>query len=152
MASLWAFESTLPFKTAFHNSWETAQLPKMLCDNSPLTVQQFGYNIVSPKFPAAFSFLNLLEAPSLFGDYFIFFLWFLKNRAFDYFSQFKCCVRASNYFSCFNGITANLTEERDRKNMSNGLNLVYARCYSTTIVQSSWTQRQSRETVVRTSI
>ena len=44
----------------------------MLCDNSPLTVQQFGYNIVSPKFPAVFSFLNLLEAPSLFGKNLIF--------------------------------------------------------------------------------
>ena len=36
----------------------------------------------------------------------------------------------SLYFCCFNGITVNLIEERDRGNMSNGLNLVYARCYS----------------------
>ena len=44
----------------------------MLCDNAPLTVQQLGHNIVSPKFPAALSFLNLLEDPSLFGEYLIF--------------------------------------------------------------------------------
>ena len=35
-------------------------------------------------------------------------------------------MRASNYFYCFNGITVNLTEERDRGNMSHGLNLVDA--------------------------
>ena len=57
-----ALESTLPFKTASNNSWETDMLFKMLCDNTPLTVQQFGHNIVSPKFDAALSFLNLLEA------------------------------------------------------------------------------------------
>ena len=45
---------------------------KMLCDNAPVTVQQSGHNIVSPKFPAALSFLNLLEAPPLFGEYLIF--------------------------------------------------------------------------------
>ena len=72
MTWLQALESTLLFKTASRNSWETAQLSKMLCDNAPLTVQQFGHNIVSPKFPAALSFLNLLEAPYLFGEYFIF--------------------------------------------------------------------------------
>ena len=33
-------------------------------------------------------------------------------------------------FCYFNGITVNLTEERDHGNISNGLNLVYARCYS----------------------
>ena len=32
----------------------------MFCDNAPLTVQEFGFNIVSSKFPAALSFLNLL--------------------------------------------------------------------------------------------
>ena len=76
MTWLRALESTLPFKTAYRNSWETAQLSKMLCGNSPLTVHQFGHNIVSAKIPAALSFLNLLEALSLFGEYFIFFLWF----------------------------------------------------------------------------
>ena len=105
----WArtLESTLPFKIPFCNSWEAIELSKMLCDDAPLAIQQFGHNIVSPKFPAALSFLNLLEAPSLFGEYLIFFLMILKTqRAFDYFSQFKCCVkRASNYFYCFNGIT-----------------------------------------------
>ena len=42
-------------------------------DDAPLTNQQFGHNIVSPNFPAVLSFLNLLEAPSLFGEYLIFF-------------------------------------------------------------------------------
>ena len=41
----------------------------MLCDDATLTVQQFEHNIVPPKFRAALSFLNLLEAPSLFGNY-----------------------------------------------------------------------------------
>ena len=45
----------------------------MLCDNAPLTVQQFGHNIMPSKFPAALSFFNLLEAPSLFGQYFFFY-------------------------------------------------------------------------------
>ena len=36
----------------------------------------------------------------------------------------------SLYFCCFNGTSVNLTEERDRGNMSNGLNLIYARWYS----------------------
>ena len=72
MTWLRALESTLPFKIASRNSWETAQLSKMLCDNAPLTVHQFGYNIVSPKFPAALTFLSLLEDPSLFGEYLIF--------------------------------------------------------------------------------
>ena len=82
------------------------------------------------KFPAALSFFNLLEAPSLFGEYF--FSYDFKNIEYLItFSQFKCCVkRASNYFCCFNGITVNLIEERDHSNMSNGINLVYARCYS----------------------
>ena len=53
-------ESTLPFKIASYNCRETAQLSKMFCDDSPLTVQEFGFNIVSPKFPSALSFLNLL--------------------------------------------------------------------------------------------
>ena len=73
----------------------------------------------------------LLGAPSFFGEYF--FPYDFKNiyRAFDYFTQFKCCVkRASNYFCCINDITVNLTEEHDRDNLWNGLNLVYARCYS----------------------
>ena len=51
----------------------TTQLSEMLCDDYPLTVQQFGHNIVSPKFPAALSFLNLLEAPSLLGECLIFY-------------------------------------------------------------------------------
>ena len=51
----------------------------MLCDNAPLTVQQVELNIVSPMFPAALSFLNLLEAPSLFEEYLIFFPTILKT-------------------------------------------------------------------------
>ena len=72
MTWLQALESTLPFKTASRNSWETAQLSNMLCDNASLTVQQFGHNIVSPKFSATLSFLYLLEAPYLFGEHFFF--------------------------------------------------------------------------------
>ena len=70
-------ESTHPFITG--NSLETGQLSQMLYDNAPLTVQQFGHDIVSPKFPSALSFLNLLEAPSLFGTIW-FFLCDFKNR------------------------------------------------------------------------
>ena len=62
-----------PLKLHSRNSWETAHLSKMLCDNDPLTVQKFGQNIMPSKFPAALSFLNLLEAPSLFGEHFFFF-------------------------------------------------------------------------------
>ena len=54
----------------------------MLCDNAPLTVQQFGHNIVSPKFPATLSFLKLLEAPSFFGEYFSFFSYDFRNIEF----------------------------------------------------------------------
>ena len=44
----------------------------MLCNDASLTDQQFGHNIVSQKFPAALSFLNLQETLSLFGQHFIF--------------------------------------------------------------------------------
>ena len=73
MTWLRALESTLLFKIAFRNSWETAQLSKMLRDSAPLTVQQFGHDIVSPEFLATLSILNLPEVPSLFGKYLIFF-------------------------------------------------------------------------------
>ena len=96
MTWLRALKSTLPFKIASRNSWETAQLSKRFWDNAPLTVQQFGHKIMSPKFSARLSFLNLLEVPSLFGEYFIFFWWFWKYRAFDYFSQFKCCIKRTS--------------------------------------------------------
>ena len=68
MTWLRALESTLLFKIASRNSWETAQLSKMLCDNAPLTVQQLGHDIVSSEFPATLSFFNLLEAPSRFRE------------------------------------------------------------------------------------
>ena len=42
MTWLRALESTLPFKIASWNSWETAQLPAMLCDNAPLTSNNLG--------------------------------------------------------------------------------------------------------------
>ena len=73
MTWLRALESTLLFKIASRNSWETAQLSKMLRDSAPLTVQQFGHDIVSPEFLATLSILNLPEVPSLFGKYLIFF-------------------------------------------------------------------------------
>ena len=69
----------------------------MLCGDAPLIIQQFRHNVVSPKFPAALSFLNLLEAISLFVECLIF-PYDFKNIE-HYFSQLKCCVkRASNYF------------------------------------------------------
>ena len=37
-----------------------------------MVVPQFGHNIVSPKFRFILSFLNLLEAPSLFEEYLFF--------------------------------------------------------------------------------
>ena len=46
----------------------------MLCNNAPQTVQLFEYNILLPEFPGAVSSLNLLKPPSLFKEYFIFFL------------------------------------------------------------------------------
>ena len=53
----------------------------MVCDYAPLTVQQFRHNSVSPKFPAALFFLNMLESPSLFEEYLIFFSYdFLKKE------------------------------------------------------------------------
>ena len=131
MTWLRALESTHPFKTASRNSWETVQLSKMLCGNVPLTVQQFGHSILSPNFPAALSFLNLLKAPFLFGEYFIFFPMILKT---EYLITLVNSNAASRepliIFCCFNGISVNLTEEHDHGNMSNGLNLVYACCYS----------------------
>ena len=99
-------ESTFPSKISSHNSWKTAQLSKMLCNNVPLTVQWLERNALSPEFPGTVSPLNLLEAPSLFREYLIFFLWFLNHRVFDKFIQFRGCVKsASYYFYCFNGFT-----------------------------------------------
>ena len=42
MAWLRALEIILLFKFASHNSWETAQLSKMLCLNAPLTLHNLG--------------------------------------------------------------------------------------------------------------
>ena len=67
-------------KIASRNSWETAQLFKMLCDNAHLTVQQFWHDVVSPEFLATLSFPNLQEARSLFGEYLIFFHIILKTE------------------------------------------------------------------------
>ena len=99
----------------------------MLCDNAPLTVQQSGHNIVSPKFPAALSFLNLLET-HFFLESIYFFSYGFENL--EHLSQFKCCAkRVSNCFYCFNGITVNQLKSMTLA-MSNRLNLIYARCYS----------------------
>ena len=84
MTWLRALESTLLFKIASRNSWETAQLSKMLRDSAPLTVQQFGHDIVSPEFLATLSFLNLPEAGSgsfPFRKVFDFFLMILKIQS-----------------------------------------------------------------------
>ena len=39
-----------------------------------------SFILLLPKFTTALSFLNLLEAPSLFGEYFIFFPMILKTE------------------------------------------------------------------------
>ena len=44
----------------------------MLCDDAFLTDQEFGHDIVLPKFPAELSTFNQLEALSLFGEHLIF--------------------------------------------------------------------------------
>ena len=56
-----------------HNSWKTAQLSKMLWNDVPPTVQWFESKALSPEFPGNVSSLSLLEAPSLFREYLIFF-------------------------------------------------------------------------------
>ena len=84
-------ESTFPCKISSHNSWNAAQLFKMLCNNVPLTVQRFEHNARSPDFPGAVSSLNLLKASCLYREY-------LKCI------QLKSCVKgAFHYFYCFNG-------------------------------------------------
>ena len=93
---------------------------KMLCNNVPLTVQQFEHNALSPVFPGAVFSLNLLEGSCLFREY-------LK------FIQFKSCVKsASHYFYCFNGFTDNLLRSVTMVmcQMSIWLNLFYMCCYS----------------------
>ena len=60
----------------------------MLCNNVPLTAQQFEQNLLSQEFPGAVWFLNLFKTPCLCRGYLTFFLWFLKHRVFDKFIQF----------------------------------------------------------------
>ena len=108
-------KSTFPSKISSHNSWKTAQLSKMLCNNVPLTVQRFEHNALSTEFPGAVCSLNLLEASCLFREY-------LKCI------QLKSCVKsASNYFYCFNGFKS-VTMVMCQMGM--WLNLVYTCCYS----------------------
>ena len=89
-------ESTFPSKISSHNSWQTAQLSKMLCNNVPLTLQRFEHkhNALSAEFPGEVFYLNLFEASRLFREYFSFI-------------QLKSCVQsASHYFYCFNGFSS----------------------------------------------
>ena len=107
-------ESFFPSKISSHNSWKTAQLSKMLCNNAPLTVQRFEHNALSPEFPGAVFSLNLLKASWLFRGY-------LK------YIQLKSCVKnASHYFYCFNGFKS-VTMAMCQMGM--WLNLVYTYCY-----------------------
>ena len=107
-------ESTFSSKISSHNSWKTAQLSKMLCNNVPLTFQQFEHNALSPEFPGTVSFLKLLEAFCLFREY-------LKCI------QLKSCVKsASHYFCCFNGFKSVTLVMCP---MGMWLNLVYTCCY-----------------------
>ena len=43
----------------------------MLCDDASLIDQEFGHDVVSPRFPAELSFFNQLEALTLFGEHLI---------------------------------------------------------------------------------
>ena len=43
-------KSTFPSKISLHNSWKTAQLCKMLCNNVTLTIQRFEYNALYQSF------------------------------------------------------------------------------------------------------
>ena len=108
-------ESTFPSKISSHNSWKTAQLSKVLCNNVPLNVQRFEHNALSPAFPGAVSSPNLLEASCLFREY-------LKCV------QLKSWVKgASNYFYCFNcfkSVTMVMHQ------MIMWFNLVHMCCYS----------------------
>ena len=61
-------ESFFLSKISSHNSWKTAQLSQMLCNNVPLTVQRFEHNVMSPEFLGAVSSLNLLEVSCLFRE------------------------------------------------------------------------------------
>ena len=105
-----------------YNSWKTAQLSKMVRNNVPLTIQWFEHNALSPEFSGAVSSRNLLEAPSLFREYLIFFfLWFLNHRVFDKFIQFKSCVKSdTRCFYLFYWFHRQLTEECGHGNVSNG--------------------------------
>ena len=76
----WISESTFPPKMLSHNSWKTAQLSKMLCNDVPLTVQRFEHNtlsseipgsVLSSEIPGAVSSPNLIETASLFREYLI---------------------------------------------------------------------------------
>ena len=90
---------------------------KMLCDNTPLTVQQFGHNIVSSKFDAALSFLNLLEA-SIWRVFYCFSYDFKNIEHFiTLVNSNVALIESLSLIFCFNGITVNLNEERDRGNV-----------------------------------
>ena len=111
----WTFESFFRSKISSHNSWKTAELSKILCNNVPLTVQQFEHNALSPEFPSALSSLNLLEASCPFREY-------LKCI------QLKRCVKsASHYFYCFSGFKSVIMVMCQ---MGMWLNIVYTCCYS----------------------
>ena len=69
----------------------------MLCNNVPVSAQQFEHSALSPEFPGGMSSLNLLEAPFRFREYLTFFLWFLKDRVLDKFIQFKNRVKSSSH-------------------------------------------------------
>ena len=107
-------ESFFPTKISCHNSWKTAQLSKMLCNNVPLTVQRFEHNALSPEFSGAVSSLSLLEGSCFFREY-------LKCI------QLKRCVKsASHYFYSFNGFKSVIMVICE---MGMWLNIIYTCCY-----------------------
>ena len=106
MTWLWALESTLPFKIASRNSWETTL--KCFVTMPLWQSNKLGILLCRQSFLLHFLSLTCWKLISFLVSIWFFFLWFWKHRAFDYFSQFKCCVKkASIYFYYFNGITVN---------------------------------------------
>ena len=97
-----ALETTLLFKIAFRNSWETAQLSKMLCDNLLWQFNNLGMILCLQSFLLHCLFLTCWKILP-FLDSIWFFSYDFKNTE----HLITLVKRASNYFYCFNGITVN---------------------------------------------
>ena len=115
----------LLFKIASHNWWETTlkcfvTMPLWQFNNLGIILchQSFLLHCLSLTCWKHIFFLESIY----------FFSYGFENL--EHLSQFKCCAkRVSNCFYCFNGITVNQLKSMTLA-MSNRLNLIYARCYS----------------------